>query len=129
MEPTLLLQLQYDYTFNVVVNVALLQQSLGKTVLVEAFKHVFLVEVSKNLNDFVYSVVQVSFADCLEILFKAFVNIVNKSFSNSVVLVDNLLKGKLKSQINVGVLIHCFSPHFDEAFAHLDEFTDENFIL
>lgn len=59
MEPAFLLQFNDNESFNLVVNISLLEQSFGKAIFVKALEDVLLSDISEYLNDFVYSVVKV----------------------------------------------------------------------
>lgn len=59
MEPAFLLQFNNNESFNLVVNISLLEQSFGKAIFVKALEDVLLSDISEYLNDFVYSVVKV----------------------------------------------------------------------
>ena len=102
----LFFQFEYESSFSLFADLALLKQSLGETADIETFKDVFVEEVAENVNDFVQTLGKLRLLDILEVFLKHLIEVKHECFGGTISDVDDLFEGHFDCHVNLRVLQH-----------------------
>ena len=125
IEATLLFELLNDLLLGIFEDPPLVEQALGKVVLVEALEDVLVLQVSENVDNLIHLVRDLDFSVVLKLLFELVIQIHHETLGRLLILVDEALESVHDSQLDSTVPLQSLGVEVKDLLSKLDNLLDQ----
>ena len=129
LKPTLFFELLDNFLLSIFKNSSLIQQSLGETILIEAFENIFVLEISENMNDAIDFLGDFYLSVVFKVFLELLIKVGDQRFCCLFILINEVFKGGFYRQVYVGVTIEGFLEQIDHFLSELDYVFDQFLVL